>query len=98
MKMKRYARLVGIAAGRRALLSMLAAALIVAATVSGASVEAQSADRVNVSLKAPEGDFTVGDPIPLTLEATYPSGFQVILPSLAGSWGPLKYGRSRPPW
>lgn len=64
MKMKGYARLVGIAAGRRALLFMLAAALIVAATVSGANAKAQSIDRVDLSLKAPEGDFTVGDPIP----------------------------------
>lgn len=36
---------------------------------------------------APEGGWTVGDPIPLRLSVSYPGGFAVTLPQLAGSWG-----------
>ena len=91
--MRGYARFVGTAAARRALLAMMAVVLI---AVYGATAHAQSADRVGMSFKAPEGEFTVGDVVPLTLEATYPSGYQVILPALPRSWGPFEV-RSQSP-
>ena len=91
--MRRRALTVGTAAARRALFAVLAAALL---AVSIAPVHAQSGDRVGMSLKAAEGEFTVGDIVPLTLEATYPSGYQVILPRLPVSWGPFEV-RSQSP-
>ena len=76
-----------------ALFALLAAVLI---ALPGATVHAQSSDRVGMSFKAPDGEFTVGDVVPLTLEATYPSGFQVILPVLPRSWGSFEV-RSQSP-
>ncbi len=82
---------------RRALRAATAAALAaVMLALSGAAVHAQGGDRVGMSLEAPEGEFTVGDVIPLALEATYPSGFEVILPRLPRSWGAFEV-RSQSP-
>ena len=39
---------------------------------------------------APEGGWTVGDPIALRLRATYPAEMQVSLPELPGEWGPFE--------
>ena len=91
--MRRRALAVGGSAARRALVAVLAAAML---AVSGAAVHAQGGDRVGMSLKAADGEYTVGDVIPLTLEATYPSGYQVILPRLPASWGPFEV-RSQSP-
>ena len=91
--MKGPVRFVAKIGAPHALLAMLAAVLI---ALSGATVHAQSSDRVGMSFKAPEGEFTVGDVVPLTLEATYPSGFQVILPVLPRSWGSFEV-RSQSP-
>ena len=77
----------------RVILSLLAAVLIAA---YGATAHAQSSDRVGMSFKAPEGEFTVGEVVPLTLEATYSTGFQVILPVLPRSWGAFEV-RSQSP-
>ena len=77
----------------RVILSLLATVLIAA---YGATAHAQSSDRVGMSFKAPEGEFTVGEVVPLTLEATYPAGFQVILPVLPRSWGAFEV-RSQSP-
>lgn len=35
----------------------------------------------------PDGGWTVGDPIPLRLRATYPADLQVVLPELSEQWG-----------
>ena len=91
--MKGRIRFVGKIGAPHALLALLAAVLF---AVSGATVHAQSSDRVGMSFKASEGEFTVGDVVPLTLEATYPSGFQVILPVLPRSWGSFEV-RSQSP-
>ena len=90
--MRRCAR-VRTATSPRVILSLLAAVLIAA---YGATAHAQSSDRVGMSFKAPEGEFTVGEVVPLTLEATYPTGFQVILPVLPRSWGAFEV-RSQSP-
>ena len=36
---------------------------------------------------APEGSFTVGDPVELQLAVTHPAGYQVIQPELPETWG-----------
>ena len=90
--MRRCAR-VRTATAPRVILALLAAVLIAA---YGATAHAQSSDRVGMSFKAPEGEFTVGEVLPLTLEATYPTGFQVILPVLPRSWGAFEV-RSQSP-
>ena len=90
--MRRCAR-VRTATSPRVILSLLAAVLIAA---YGATAHAQSSDRVGMSFKAPEGEFTVGEVVPLTLEATYSTGFQVILPVLPRSWGAFEV-RSQSP-
>lgn len=38
----------------------------------------------------PEGGWTVGDPIPLRLRATYSDDVKVTLPELPGQWGPFE--------
>lgn len=35
----------------------------------------------------PPGDYTVGDPIPLTLSVTHPAGTEVLFPQLPQEWG-----------
>jgi len=36
---------------------------------------------------APEGPFTVGDPVELQLAVTHPAGYHIIQPELPGNWG-----------
>ena len=38
----------------------------------------------------PEGGWTVGDPIPLRLRASYRASFEVVLPELPAQWGPFE--------
>ena len=40
-----------------------------------------------VTLSAPEGELTVGDPIALTLSVTHPADHHVIAPELEANWG-----------
>jgi hypothetical protein len=42
---------------------------------------------VTAILIAPEGPFTVGDPVELQLAVTHPAGYQVIQPELPEKWG-----------
>lgn len=44
---------------------------------------------------APEGGWTVGDPIPLSLRATYPASLTVILPQLPETWGAAEVSQQR---
>lgn len=48
---------------------------------------AQGNGPVMAKLSAPDGQFTVGDPVQLTLAVTHPAGYQVILPQIAPVWG-----------
>ncbi len=50
---------------------------------------AQENGPLMATLRAPEGQFTVGDPIQVTLAVTHPAGYQVIQPTLPESWGDL---------
>ncbi len=48
---------------------------------------ANAEELVTANIAAGAGEFTVGDPVPLTLSVTHPPGFQVILPQLEAAWG-----------
>ena len=62
--------------------------LVVVAIFALAAPLAVSADSlVTASLSADAGEFTVGDPVRLTLSITHPPGYQVILPQLETNWG-----------
>jgi len=62
--------------------------LVVVAIFALAAPLAVSADSlVTASLSADTGEFTVGDPVRLTLSVTHPPGYQVILPQLESNWG-----------
>ncbi len=50
---------------------------------------AQSSETAVAVLTAPGGQLTVGDPIELNLAVTHPAGTHVIMPELAGEWGPF---------
>lgn len=67
----------------RILFPLVVAALFVLAAPLVVSAESL----VTASLSADAGEFTVGDPVRLTLSVTHPPGYQVILPQLESSWG-----------
>lgn len=54
-----------------------------------APAAAQRDGPITATLSAPDAQFTVGDPIQLTLAVTHPAGYQVIQPTLAEIWGDL---------
>ena len=53
-------------------------------------VHAQEDVPVQVDLVADRSELTVGDRVTMTLDVTYPSGFQVVLPRLPREWGALE--------
>lgn len=61
--------------------------LIVLLLVAAGPAAAQPAGLVTATLSIPDGQFTVGDPVQLTLAVTHPAGYQVILPQIAPAWG-----------
>ncbi len=58
---------------------------------------AQAAGGVEVSLTADRNQFTVGEPVQLTLEVTHPAGYQVVIPKLDPMWGDLEVRHQSPP-
>lgn len=42
---------------------------------------------LTATVTAPEGDFTVGDPVQLTLSVTHPQSYHVINPEIPQTWG-----------
>lgn len=67
--------------------SLQALMLIALLLLAIAPAAAQGDSPVTATLSAPDGQLTVGDPIPLTLALTHPAGYQVILPVLPDAWG-----------
>lgn len=67
----------------RFIIPLLAATIFVLAAPLAASAESL----VTASLSADSGEFTVGDPVNMTLSINHPPGYQVILPQLDGNWG-----------
>ena len=63
--------------------------LIVVAIGLAAPFSASAESLTTATLSTGSGEFTVGDPIPLTLSVTHPAGHQVILPQLEANWGEL---------
>ena len=55
--------------------------------VAAGPAAAQPAGPVAATPSVPDGQFTVGDPVQLTLAVTHPAGYQVILPQIAPAWG-----------
>jgi hypothetical protein len=75
---------------------LLKSILVLAAAVTGllalgpVPVHAQEDVPVQVDLVADRTELTVGDRVTMTLDVTYPSGFQVVLPRLPREWGALE--------
>lgn len=71
--------------------------LIFLALVVVGPVRAQTMEPIEAELIVPEGEFTVGDPIELTLAVSHPAGYQVIMPELAAEWGEFVVQSQSPP-
>ena len=75
---------------------MLLKTILVLAAIVGLMVlgpgpaHAQEDVPVQVDLVADRTELTVGDRVSMTLDVTYPSGFQVVLPRLPSEWGALE--------
>ena len=69
--------------------SFQAIAIVALLLLTVGQTAAQESGPLTATLSAPEGQFTVGDPIRLTLAVTHPAGYQVIQPTLPESWGDL---------
>lgn len=67
--------------------SLQALMLIALLLLAVAPAAAQGDGPVTATVSAPDGQFTVGDPIPLTLALTHPAAYQAILPTLPDAWG-----------
>ena len=48
---------------------------------------ARAQEEIRAAVLAPDGDWTVGDVIPLSLQVRHPAGWRVIVPALEGAWG-----------
>ena len=76
-------------------MTVLFLALIVALIPFGMAFAAEG---INATLTAPEGEFTVGDQIPLTLTVTHPNGYRVLpLQFQDSAWGALEIWEVAPP-
>ena len=64
---------------------MMGMLVLVLALTPVSLVAAQS--NVQVTLSVGNGNYTVGDVIPLTLRVTHPAGWRVIVPALEKQWG-----------
>lgn len=71
-------------------------ALVALLLLAVGQAAAQESGPVTATLSAPEGQFTVGDPIQLTLAVTHPAGYQVIQPTLPETWGDLTVAGQSP--
>ncbi len=59
--------------------------LLILALLGAGTAVAQS--EVTAVWQIPPGDYTVGDPVPLTLSVTHPAGTEVLFPPLPEEWG-----------
>ena len=66
-------------------IAVLAATVVGLMVLGPGPVHAQEDVPVQVDLIADRTELTIGDRVSMTLEVTYPSGFQVVLPS--SPWG-----------
>lgn len=71
--------------------------LLILALAMVGPVAAQSSEPIEATLLVPDGEFTVGDPIELTLAVSHTAGYQVIMPKLAAEWGDFVVQSQSPP-
>jgi hypothetical protein len=57
---------------------------------------AAQSEPVEATLIIPPGEYTVGDPVLLTLAVTHPAGYQVIFPELPPEWGDFTVSAQSP--
>ncbi|MFQ5578045.1 MAG: hypothetical protein ACE5G8_13760, partial [Anaerolineae bacterium] len=74
------------------------AALILLLLIPGARPAwAQFSGNIDIRFTASGDELTVGDPVTLTLAATYPAGYDIAIPSLPNSWGDFDVRRQSEP-
>ena len=61
--------------------------LVIGVVSLAAAGSAKAESLVNAAISVADGEYTVGDPLPLVLSVTHPAGYQVILPQLESNWG-----------
>ncbi|MFL7892247.1 MAG: hypothetical protein AB8I56_09285 [Anaerolineales bacterium] len=61
--------------------------LLILGIINLGSVGASAESLVSAEIRVEEGDFTVGDPLPLVLVVNHPPGYEVILPQMEPDWG-----------
>ncbi len=67
----------------RLIIPLLLIAIVSLAVVGSAFAESA----VSAAISINEGEFTVGDPLPLVLSVNHPAGYEVIWPKLESNWG-----------
>lgn len=60
------------------------------------TLPARAAEGITAKLTPDRTQMTVGDPVNLTLEVTYPAGQQVLIPELPQSWGQFEVQAQQP--
>lgn len=70
---------------RKTITSIITLAFLLAITILPAAAQAA----IQVELQVPDGQYTVGDPILLTLVVSHPADYQVIPPTLGDNLGKL---------
>ncbi|MCH8062719.1 MAG: hypothetical protein IH861_09460 [Chloroflexi bacterium] len=70
----------------------IAAILILSATllVAPRQAQAQTPSELDVTMTAGTSQLTVGDPVTLTVLASYPSGYTPVFPKVPAKWGELE--------
>jgi len=61
--------------------------LVIGVVSLAASASAKAESLVSAELTVEDGEYTVGDPLPLLLSVHHPAGHQVLQPQLDASWG-----------
>ncbi|MGB3700291.1 MAG: hypothetical protein WA997_03390 [Anaerolineales bacterium] len=61
--------------------------LVIGVVSLAASASAKAESLVSAELTLEDGEYTVGDPLPLLLSVNHPAGHQVLQPQLDASWG-----------
>ena len=61
--------------------------LVIGVVSLAAAASAKAESLVSAELTLEDGEYTVGDPLPLLLSVNHPAGHQVLQPQLDASWG-----------
>jgi hypothetical protein len=74
-------------AWRARLLRPLAAVIALMMMFAVFASPARAQEDIRAAVLVPQGDWTVGDVIALSLQVRHPAGWRVIIPALEGQWG-----------